>query len=62
MLGSIVMDPHADAELADEGDVLVHYQSPLIEGDDVYVEIKGGTYTPSDINTGVVDWNTQTLE
>ncbi len=25
----------------------------------MYVEIKG-TYTPSDINTGVVDWNTQT--
>jgi hypothetical protein len=60
VLASIVMDPHAQAELADEGDILVHYQTPLIEGKDVYLEVKGGTYTPSDPNTGIVDWNTET--
>lgn len=60
VLASIVMDPHASAELADEGDIVVHYQSPLIEGKAVYLEVKGGTYTSSDPFTGVVDWNTET--
>ena len=51
---SVVMDPFADIQRAIAGDsLLVHYATPLIDGDDVFVEIKGGTYTAG-------DWSTQT--
>ncbi|MDQ6800222.1 MAG: hypothetical protein M3041_05230 [Acidobacteriota bacterium] len=51
---SVVMDPFADFERAIMGnDLFVHYATPLIDGDDVFVEIKGGTYT-------INDWSTQT--
>jgi hypothetical protein len=46
-LATITYDPFVQGESADhEGDILVHYQSPLISGDDVYLMQKGGTYTP----------------
>jgi hypothetical protein len=51
---SVVMDPFADFERSIMGDDLfVHYATPLIDGDDVFVEIKGGTYT-------INNWSTQT--
>lgn len=51
---TIVMDPFTDIERAAFGDdLLVHYAAPLIDGDDVYVEIKTGNYT-------VGNWATQT--
>jgi hypothetical protein len=50
-LSSMVYDPFLDQEVADaQGDLLVHYQSPLIDGDDLYMMTKHGTYTPC--NTG----------
>src|SRR6266581_310218 len=60
---SIPMDPFADFERSIMGDDLfVHYATPLIDGDDVFVEIKGGTYTINDWSTqrwGVQAWRRQ---
>jgi outer membrane protein assembly factor BamB len=51
VLSSTVYDPFLAQEVADaSGDLLVHYQSPLIDGDDLYMMTKHGTYTPC--NTG----------
>ncbi|HMG21443.1 MAG TPA: hypothetical protein VK607_09010 [Kofleriaceae bacterium] len=47
VLSERVYDPFLDQELADaRGDLRIHYQSPLIDGDDVYMLIKRGSYTP----------------
>ena len=51
VLASVTFDPFVGQELIDakaqsgESALFVHYQAPLVTGDDVYVEIKGGTYT-----------------
>ena len=46
VLDDIVYDPHAAASAADQGgDLLVHYQTPLTDGDDVFMEFKTGTFT-----------------
>ncbi|HEY1811176.1 MAG TPA: hypothetical protein VGG74_02410 [Kofleriaceae bacterium] len=48
-LADIVLDPFvAQEQLDGAGDLFVHYQAPLIDGDDVYVMAKSGTYTPCD--------------
>jgi outer membrane protein assembly factor BamB len=48
-LGELAYDPFLVAERADaDGEILVHYQVPLIAGDDVYVMVKAGRYTPCD--------------
>ena len=53
-VATIQIDPFADIERGLSGDDLfVHYATPLLDGDDVFVEIKGGTYTDG-------DWSTQT--
>ncbi|HEX8154375.1 MAG TPA: hypothetical protein VF698_14670 [Thermoanaerobaculia bacterium] len=42
----LVVDPHAELEKQVSGGVLlVHYQVPLIDGDDLYLVLKGGEYT-----------------
>ncbi|HXI13383.1 MAG TPA: hypothetical protein VNM92_12195 [Thermoanaerobaculia bacterium] len=42
----IVLDPFADQEEANAGgNLLVHYQAPLVDGSDAFVVIKSGTYT-----------------
>lgn len=47
VLATVAVDPFAGAESnAVGGDLLVHYQVPLIVGDDVYVLGKGGYFTP----------------
>ena len=47
MLSDMVYDPFLAQEVADaRGDLLVHYQAPLIDGDDVYMMTKHGEYTP----------------
>jgi outer membrane protein assembly factor BamB len=47
MLASIVYDPFVSAEQAEEGgDLLTHYQAPLLAGDDVFMEFEGGTWIP----------------
>jgi hypothetical protein len=56
ILDSMVYDPFAAQEQADPftgNDLLVHYQAPLIDGNDVYMEFKTGTYT------GLDHWETQ---
>ena len=47
VLADIELDSLVAAEIADSnGELVVHYQTPLIDGDSVYVEAKTGTYTP----------------
>lgn len=60
VLGQFVLDANAGDELKDQGDILVHYQSPLLVGNDVYSELKGGKYSPASNQTGWIDWSTQT--
>ena len=60
ILADIVYDPFVEQEKASAfnifgaEDLLVHYQTPLVDGDDVFMEFKSGTYT--DMTT----WETQT--
>src|SRR5258708_24951074 len=45
MLTDIVYDPLAPTAQAQEsGDLLVHYQVPLVDGNDVYMEFKTGPF------------------
>jgi len=62
-----VYDPFVVLERAEtSGDLVVHYQSPLVSGDDVFVEVKGGAYTPCNppgsgaAGCGPEAWGTQT--
>ena len=60
VLADIVYDPFVEQEKASgeavfgEEDLFVHYQTPLVDGNDVFMEFKSGTYT--DLTT----WETQT--
>jgi len=57
VLADIVYDPFVDQEKAPEngdGDLLIHYQTPLVDGNDVYMEFKSGTYT------SMTTWESQT--
>jgi hypothetical protein len=56
LLDDLVYDPFVAAEKADpfsSDDLGVHYQVPLTDGDDVYMEFKTGAYTSRQ------SWNTQ---
>lgn len=46
-LANVVFDPFVTEERAATagGDILVHYQTPLVDGADVFMEAKAGTYT-----------------
>ncbi len=50
VLATVTFDPFVPQELLDakaqngEAALFAHYQAPLVTGDDVYVETKGGTY------------------
>jgi hypothetical protein len=56
-LADIVYDPFISQEqAASGGELLVHYQAPITDGNDVYVEAKTGTYS------GPNSWNTQIWE
>lgn len=53
-LVNIVYDFNVAAEQADPnatGDLLVHYQVPLVDGNDVYIESKDGTYSNNTFST-----------
>jgi hypothetical protein len=61
-------DPFTEEEKADatifrgEADLLTHYQSPLLVGNDVYMEFKTGQYTScteDPVNCGPFGWNSQ---
>jgi hypothetical protein len=56
ILANLVYDPFTDKELGTDGDgdLLVHYQTPLISGIDVFMAFKTGQFTT------VTDWQTQT--
>jgi len=57
ILDSVVYDPFVSIETnADNGagDLLVHYQVPLIDGNNAYMMFKAGTYT------NITTWETQT--
>jgi outer membrane protein assembly factor BamB len=57
VLADVVYDPFVAQEMAPgqgDGDLLVHYQTPLVDGDDVFMEFKSGQFT--DVTT----WETQT--
>ena len=52
ILANIVYDPLVPDEMAARGDeLLVHYQTPLVDGNDVYMESKSGTYSTSSYST-----------
>jgi hypothetical protein len=52
ILANILYDPLVpDERAATGGDLLVHYQTPLVDGNDVYMESKTGTYTTSSYST-----------
>src|SRR5713226_10461850 len=51
----IVYDPFVSQEQVDwNGELLAHYSVPLVDGDDVFMEFKGGTYS------GQASYQTQT--
>ena len=64
----IVYDPFvADEKLETGGDLLAHYQAPLLSGNSVYLEVKTGNYTacsPAGSGTpapcGSESWNQET--
>src|SRR6266571_4767978 len=46
ILANIVYDPLVpDEQALNDGDLLAHYQVPLVDGNDVYMESKAGSYT-----------------
>jgi len=52
ILANIVYDPLVpDEQAQNDGDLLVHYQTPLVDGNDVYMESKAGSYTVGDYAT-----------
>ena len=54
LLADVVYDPFVpDEQKASFGDLLAHYQAPLLDGNDVFMEVKTGSYT------GSSTWNTQ---
>jgi hypothetical protein len=57
ILASIVYDPFTDKEMerdGGEGALLVHYQTPLISGIDVFMAVKTGRFA------SITDWQAQT--
>src|SRR5436305_1907640 len=58
ILDDVVYDPFVEAEKTDptfgNGDLHVHYQVPLTDGDAVYMEFKSGVFT------SIEHWETQT--
>lgn len=67
ILANIVYDPFVATEQADSGgDLLAHYQAPLVDGDDVFMLVKTGSWigcNPPGSGTpapcGAAAWNSQ---
>jgi outer membrane protein assembly factor BamB len=52
LLANIVYDPLVPDEMtANGGDLLAHYQTPLVDGNDVFMESKSGTYNVNTYTT-----------
>jgi hypothetical protein len=72
ILTDIVYDPFTAAEERDTGgELLAHYQVPLVDGQDVFMEFKTGTFIecdppgsgnppPGQTDCGISAWNSQT--
>jgi len=63
ILDDLIYDPFAEAEKADVfggGHLHVHYQAPLTDGDDVYMEFKTGTFTGAATRNTQI-WNEKKL-
>jgi hypothetical protein len=68
LLSSLTFDPLLPAEqLEGGGSVLIHYQSPLLDDGDVFMEVKGGAYRACDppgsgkpAPCGSANWSTET--
>jgi outer membrane protein assembly factor BamB len=59
-LANLAYDPFVGQELAEGGGALnVHYQAPLLRGDDVFMMFKTGAYTPDDGVNTATHWNSQ---
>jgi hypothetical protein len=57
ILASVVYDTTiADELTAADGDLLVHYQVPLIDGNNVYMEFKTGTLNPNTGDFSTLNW------
>lgn len=60
VLAQVTYDPFVDQEKADGGgSLLVHYQTPLLRGNDVFMMFKTGTYTPATGDNLATRWNSQ---
>src|SRR5215470_9694149 len=54
ILKSIVFDPLVQQEMAaNQNDLLAHYQVPLIDGSNIYMEFKSGTYNKNRYSTQI---------
>jgi hypothetical protein len=51
VLAQIVMDPFVSDEISPGGSLFVHYAAPLIDGNELFVELKSGSFNG--------DWETQ---
>src|SRR5215831_10591423 len=72
VLADVIYDPFTAAEERDTGgDLLVHYQVPLVDGTDVFMEFKSGQFIecdppgsgnppPGQADCGISNWNSQT--
>ncbi|HEX4960197.1 MAG TPA: hypothetical protein VF173_05115 [Thermoanaerobaculia bacterium] len=63
LLDDVVYDPFAEANETDPegpGALTIHYQVPLTDGDDVYMEFKTGTYTGLETRNTLI-WNEKKL-
>ncbi len=47
-LANLVFDPFVTQEIAESGDLEMHYQVPLINGSTVFMNFKSGSYVPCD--------------
>ena len=49
ILGSVTFDPFVAEEAKEnKGSILIHYQAPLVDEDDLFMEIKSGSYRACD--------------
>ena len=61
IIQDIVYDPFVSEEqAANDGELLVHYQVPIINGNDVYMEFKSGNFTNTD-HWETQDWSEKRL-
>ena len=53
ILADVVYDSLADAERQAEGELLSHYQVPLVSGNDIFMSFRTGTFDPTNNATAI---------